>query len=202
MSEINEIIQQIEIQAENSGEVTLLAEHAKQLVDEIDGLNDKLMATGQHPEVVYENIASTLLLQMKNENIDNFTCKVFGTTEGAEAGRDFELICRYLDGKSTADVLNEQQAEIEALKAEVAQLKAANTSQPVSKKDKLIVTLTNKVNSHFNSELRVEQVAHWVGSNASEEQIEEYIADFTHDIDKALTPDDVLDLWEDNTPTP
>ena len=63
-------------------------------------------------DIVYENIAAALLDSMQRENVENFTVKVFSTK-----GRDLQLTCEYVDGKSMADTLNEQAERIKGLES-------------------------------------------------------------------------------------
>lgn len=67
----------------------------------------------------------------------------------------------------------------------------------MSKRTALINQLKDTINEHSGSSLSLEQVEHWVGSDASESEIDEHISDFRYEPDNAVTPEDILSLWED-----
>lgn len=66
----------------------------------------------------------------------------------------------------------------------------------MGQRDSLVKTLTNAINAHWTVMLTFEQVENWVGCDASNEQISEYIADFSSNPEAAVTPSDVLWLWD------
>lgn len=61
----------------------------------------------------------------------------------------------------------------------------------------LIQNLTNTMNVHYNSNLTFKQVEHWVGCDADKETIKQYIVEFDDSPKTAVTPDDVLSLWDE-----
>lgn len=63
---------------------------------------------------------------------------------------------------------------------------------------KLIQTLTNTMNTNYNSTLTLEQVEHWVGSDTDNETINEYVVELDDSPETAVTPDDVLSLWDEH----
>lgn len=67
----------------------------------------------------------------------------------------------------------------------------------MSKRTALINQLKDTINEHNGSSLSLAQVEHWVGSDASESEIDEHISDFRYEPDNAVTPEDILSLWED-----
>lgn len=111
------------------------------------------------------------------------------------------------------DMLNKVVAEINAAKAylahveeginaHIATLNPANVQSPISNtngspREVLIAQLTNTINNHNASTITVSQVANWVGSDASANEIQGYINDFQRQPDKAVTPEDILALNED-----
>ena len=61
----------------------------------------------------YNNIATALLDLMEKADIENFVVKVFSTDD--KLGRDLQITCEYLDGKSVVDELTELRDEITSL---------------------------------------------------------------------------------------
>lgn len=60
------------------------------------------------------NIATDMLNLMEKEKVENFSIDVFKTDNGV--GRDLQITCEYLDGKSVADTLTELGEENKILK--------------------------------------------------------------------------------------
>ena len=67
----------------------------------------------------------------------------------------------------------------------------------MSNRANLIQQLTDGMNKRYNSELTTEQVEHWVGSDANNDTIYEYIEEVVSGDDSAVTPDDIISLWND-----
>ena len=68
----------------------------------------------------------------------------------------------------------------------------------MSKRTALINQLKDTINKHHGSSLSIEQVEHWVGSDASIETIDEYTSEVDAGDDTAVTPSDVTSLWEES----
>ncbi|MGP5159860.1 hypothetical protein [Pseudoalteromonas prydzensis] len=60
----------------------------------------------------------------------------------------------------------------------------------------LIQMLTNSMNVYYNSALTLEQVECWVGSDADNKTIEEFVVELDDSPETAVTPDDVISLWD------
>jgi hypothetical protein len=59
----------------------------------------------------------------------------------------------------------------------------------------LIQQLVESMNTRYTSTLTFEQVEHWVGSDANNDTINDYIDEVRAGDDTAVTPDDVTSLW-------
>ena len=67
----------------------------------------------------------------------------------------------------------------------------------MSKRDALIKTLMSLLNETHDTSLTFEQVENWVGSDTSESGIQDHIYDFKFSPESAVTPDDVMELWDE-----
>lgn len=63
--------------------------------------------------------------------------------------------------------------------------------------DRNITQLREALNERHNSRLTDEQVANWVGSDTPASEIKDYYYEVKNNDANALTPEDVLDLWDD-----
>jgi hypothetical protein len=69
----------------------------------------------------------------------------------------------------------------------------------LSERKQNICKLQNEINKHHKSDLTLEQVEHWVGSDASMSEIIDNCYEVKMSSGKeGVTPDDILDLCEDS----
>jgi hypothetical protein len=80
-------------------------------LQEKDQENEKLLVESK------ESVATTLLNAMEVAKVENFMCDVFSTDR--DDGKSIEITCRYLDGKSTNEVITEMQARIVELENKI-----------------------------------------------------------------------------------
>ena len=65
-----------------------------------------------------------------------------------------------------------------------------------SARDNAIKTLTDNLNNEHKTSLTAEQVAYWVGSDASVKEIDMYAFEVEIISFEAVTPFDITSLWE------
>ena len=97
---------------------------ADDLFEELEQENNELMkriealekenAELKSAEAKLVTVADYIATVMIEQNIENFTTNNFKVDD-----RQLELTCRFVEGKTTADVLNEQKQEIVKLKGKV-----------------------------------------------------------------------------------
>jgi len=90
---------------------------SKHLSNAIHNLFEDIKAQKEHiaeleKEIITSSknsIATEILNVMEKEGVENFSIDVFKTDDGT--GRDLQIACEYLDGKSVADTLKELEKE-------------------------------------------------------------------------------------------
>ena len=65
------------------------------------------------------------------------------------------------------------------------------------RREKLILELTNVINNREGTDLTVDQVGHYIGSDMSDETLYDWLEDSKLDFSISVTADDVLSLWDE-----